>query len=118
MFRLSVRTIGGGELVKRVKTVHSYVNLRGRIFRPNSANGIVLARVTWEDTTVTERVGEILEIFSHEHTEQEALTQVFFARIRWYVDMAEASNERAVHIWQYDAYVQTILLILRLTDLP
>ncbi|KAG8714131.1 hypothetical protein FRC09_017971 [Ceratobasidium sp. 395] len=101
--RLSVRTIGKGEIVDELKTIYAYARVQGRVFRPNSSNGIVLARVAWGDEPDAHRVGEIVEIFSHTHGDGELSTTVLFAKIRWYIDTAEGFSQRAVRLWQYDA---------------
>jgi hypothetical protein len=101
--RLSVRTNSHGEIVTRLKTVHSYVSVSGRVFRPNSQNGIVLARMAWGDESDAERVGEIVELFSHSHTRNGNPVHIFFAKIRWYIDTAEGFTQRAVQLWQHDA---------------
>ncbi|ELU42153.1 hypothetical protein AG1IA_03817 [Rhizoctonia solani AG-1 IA] len=101
--RLSVRTPGNSEIVCKNKTVYAYVRVQGRVFRPNSSNGIVLACVVWGDEPKAERVGEIVEIFSHTHGEGDQSTEVLFAKICWYIDTAEGFTQRAVRLWQYDA---------------
>lgn len=104
-----MRTLGDGELVDQVKIVYAYVRMQGRVFRPNSPNGIVLVRVSWGDDPEAERVGEIVEIFSHAHTRGGESMNVLFAKIRWYIDSAEGFAQRAVRLWQHDAYVQTFV---------
>jgi hypothetical protein len=101
--RLSVRTHGHGEIVAKLKTVHSYVSVSGRVFRPYSQNGIVLARMAWGDEPDIERIGEIVEIFSHSHTHEGGSVDVYFAKVRWYIDTAEGFAEHAVQLWQHDA---------------
>jgi hypothetical protein len=64
--------------VIKLKTVHSHVSVAGRVFRPYSQNGIVLARIAWGDEPDAERIGEIVKLFSHSHTRNGQSIDMFF----------------------------------------
>ena len=103
-FRLSVRTVGDGPIVEGWKQSFTYLSLAGRMFHANSQNGIVAAHVTQGNQESVERRGELLELFSHTHWAEGQSVEIYFAKVRWYVNIAQEDiSLRPFRIWRYDA---------------
>ncbi|KAG9123651.1 hypothetical protein FRC07_014387, partial [Ceratobasidium sp. 392] len=102
--RLSVRTGGLGPVVAKKKELYAFLIRSGRTFRAHSQNGIVLARATRGNQEMIECRGDLLEIFTHTHRFNDESYEVYFAKVRWYVDSTVNSYEpRPVRLWRYDA---------------
>jgi hypothetical protein len=55
------------------------------------------------DEPDAERIGEIVELFSHSHACNGQSVDISFAKFRWYIDTAQGFGQRSVQLWQHDA---------------
>lgn len=70
----------------------------GRLFSPMSPNNVVKARVTMAGE-VSESVGEIVDLFLHEHRVQGSTVQRVFALMCWYQSTNVGWWQRPSRLW-------------------
>lgn len=75
------------------------VTLHGRVFSMSSINDCIVKASTFENNTVVERVGEILNLWEHKyHPPTGAALVHTFALIRWY-KASPIFAPRSVRLW-------------------